>query len=241
LTAPVSSANGPTYDSSTVFHRCRSPETTAVDAGSPTRTTTSSDASAPSSSVAVSRNTKNASLSPVTAVRSDAGSAIVAAGPAPSAFPASRLSPGSLDFSFSGLKTAVLYAIRGVPEPGPDGPRFPREFDDLADDDRAAIAASFQTAACRAVVVKVRRAAQAAPTPYRSLLVGGGVSANRRLRAELTSLAADEDLEIRLPKMRYCLDNAAMLAGLAYHRLAAGDVDDLALQAAPSSALAPHA
>jgi N6-L-threonylcarbamoyladenine synthase len=154
-------------------------------------------------------------------------------------FPVSRLEPTSLDFSFSGLKTAVLYVIRGVPEQTPGGPRFPRELADLTDDERAQIAASFQRAACRAITIKVQRAARAAEVPYRSLLVGGGVSANKRLRAELTNLAADEDLDIRLPHIRYCLDNAAMIAGLAHHRLAAGQTDDLSLRAAPSSALSP--
>ncbi len=150
-------------------------------------------------------------------------------------FPVSRLSQGSLDFSFSGLKTAVLYAIRGVPERTPDGPVFDRAFEDLDDAQRADIAASFQRAACRALVVKVQRAAQAAPTPYRTLLVGGGVSANQRLRAELASLAADEDLQLRVPALRYCLDNAAMIAGLAFQRLARGERDALDLRATPTT------
>ena len=153
-------------------------------------------------------------------------------------FPVSRLSPSSLDFSFSGLKTAVLYELRGVPERTPGGPRFPRDPADLTPEQRANVAASFQRAACRALVIKIQRAAQGAATPYRSLLVGGGVSANRRLRAELTSLAADERLDLRLPNLRYCLDNAAMIAGLAYHRLLRGDPDSLDLRAAPTTASA---
>ncbi len=148
-------------------------------------------------------------------------------------FPVSRLSPASLDFSFSGLKTAVLYAIRGVPERTNEGTTFERELSDLTDQQRADIAASFQRAACRAVVIKAQRAAQAAATPYKSLLVGGGVSANSRLRAELTSLAADEQLDLRLPKLPYCLDNAAMIAGLAHHRHTKSDHDQLTLNASP--------
>jgi len=150
-------------------------------------------------------------------------------------FPVSRLSAGSLDFSFSGLKTAVLYAIRGVPERTDTGVRFEREFGDLDDAQRAGVAASFQRAACRAVVVKTQRAAQASPVPYKTLLVGGGVSANQRLRAELASLAADEDLTLRLPALRYCLDNAAMIAGLAFHHLAQGEADALDLCASPTA------
>ena len=150
--------------------------------------------------------------------------------------PVSRLSPGSLDFSFSGLKTALLYEIRGTPERTPEGPRFPRSESDLTDERRADLAASFQRAACRAVVIKTQRAVRAAPVRYRTLLVGGGVSANSRLRAELASLAADEDLDLRLPDLRYCLDNAAMIAGLAAERLARGDADGLDLRASPASA-----
>ena len=151
-------------------------------------------------------------------------------------FPVSRLSPGSLDFSFSGLKTAVLYCVRGTPERTPDGSRFPRDGSELTDPQRADIAASFQRAAARALMVKVQRAAQAAEVPYRSLLVGGGVSANSRVRAELAVLAADEQLDLRLPDLRHCLDNAAMIAGLGYHRLQPGVDETLTVQASPATA-----
>jgi N6-L-threonylcarbamoyladenine synthase len=63
--------------------------------------------------------------------------------------------------------------------------------------------------------------------------VGGGVSANRRLRAEVARFADGRGMALRLPAMPYCLDNAAMIAGLAHWRLAAGDHDDLRL--APSA------
>ena len=72
----------------------------------------------------------------------------------------------------------------------------------------------------------------------RALLVGGGVSANSRLRAALAEFAEREGLALRLPAMAYCLDNAAMIAGLGACRLRAGLVDDLTLRAEPSSAWA---
>jgi len=150
-------------------------------------------------------------------------------------FPVSRLSRDSLDFSFSGLKTAVLYAIRGVPERDGKTTRFERDFDDLDDPARADIAASFQRAACRAVVLKATRALGNDDADYRTLIVGGGVSANSRLRAELTTLAGARGLDLRLPDLRYCLDNAAMIAGLAYHRLARGERDALDLCASPAA------
>jgi N6-L-threonylcarbamoyladenine synthase len=124
-------------------------------------------------------------------------------------FPVSRLDRGSLDFSFSGLKTAVLYAVRGVPGDA----RLGRSGLPPASCSHADIAASFQRAAVASIVLKVERALEAMPE-CRALLVGGGVSANTRLRTELAALAARRGVEIRLPPMTFCVDNAAMIAGL---------------------------
>ena len=74
--------------------------------------------------------------------------------------------------------------------------------------------------------------------PVAALLVGGGVSANRRLRSELQDLARGHRLDLRLPRPAYCLDNAAMIAGLAAAKYAAGDVADLSLTAAARSEVA---
>jgi N6-L-threonylcarbamoyladenine synthase len=150
-------------------------------------------------------------------------------------FPLSRIAPGSLDFSFSGLKTAVLYAARGVPQRKGEGTRFARAAEDLSEREKADVAASFQRAAVGSLVLKVRRALDAAG-PFRSLLVGGGVSANSRLRRELEALAAERSLELRLPAMAYCLDNAAMIAGLGHALLAAGRASDLRLRAEATGA-----
>jgi len=152
-------------------------------------------------------------------------------------FPISRLAPDSLDFSFSGLKTAVLYTVRGNPgkQQGGTPGSFERDASDLTEKQVADVAASFQRAAVSAVILKLERLLERCNGKPRTLLVGGGVSANSRLRAELLALGERRNLRVRLPKMAYCLDNAAMLAGLAYQRLISGDADNLALTASPSS------
>ncbi|MFO0962908.1 MAG: tRNA (adenosine(37)-N6)-threonylcarbamoyltransferase complex transferase subunit TsaD [Phycisphaerales bacterium] len=141
----------------------------------------------------------------------------------------------ALDFSFSGMKTALLYAVRGVPAvpgrpaPAPPEPLTPQRVRDLC--------ASFQHAAVAQVLRGLARACdQLATDPARAprtLLVGGGVSANRHLRAQLQALAAERGLDLRLPPLAYCLDNAAMIAALAHWRLAAGERDPWTL--APSA------
>ncbi|MCA9277236.1 MAG: tRNA (adenosine(37)-N6)-threonylcarbamoyltransferase complex transferase subunit TsaD [Phycisphaerales bacterium] len=152
-------------------------------------------------------------------------------------FPISRLAPDSLDFSFSGLKTAVLYTVRGNPgkQQGGAPGSFERDASDLTEQQVADVAASFQRAAVSAVILKLERLLERCDVKPRTLLVGGGVSANSRLRAELLALGERNHLSVRLPRMAYCLDNAAMLAGLAHQRHITGDADDLALTASPSS------
>lgn len=144
-------------------------------------------------------------------------------------FPVSRLGPDSLDFSFSGLKTSLLYTVRGVPNERTDRPAKPK----IA---QADLAASFQRAAVDALLLKVNRALDR--SDYSAILVGGGVSANSLLRAQLTALAAQRGIDLRLPEPAYCLDNAAMIAGLGYHILAsrAWVSDPLSLSAVPSTA-----
>lgn len=151
-------------------------------------------------------------------------------------FPISRLGADSLDFSYSGLKTAVLYAIRGVPQRKNKRTAFARSHEDLTEKEKADIAASFQRAAIDAIIFKLKRALASLPHPPRSLLVGGGVSANSRLRAQLTSFARDNALDLRLPEIEYCLDNAAMIAAMGIHKLRADDTDDLHLHAIPTTA-----
>ncbi|MGD9691318.1 MAG: tRNA (adenosine(37)-N6)-threonylcarbamoyltransferase complex transferase subunit TsaD [Phycisphaerales bacterium] len=146
-------------------------------------------------------------------------------------FPVSRLDPASLDFSFSGLKTAALYAIRGLPGPGGV---FERDHTALSQAEKADIAASFQRAASRAVILKLERALDTQAPRARSIIVGGGVSANSRLRQELLDLGCRKGLHVGLPKMEYCVDNAAMIAAQGWWEWQAGCEDGLTLRAQPT-------
>ncbi len=148
-------------------------------------------------------------------------------------FPRSLLKGQSLDFSFSGLKTAVLYHVNGVPgavrDVPPAGPGAGRCAENMSPQELGDVAASFQQAVVDVLRIKLRRAAE--QTGARTLILGGGVAANTALREALTELASKLGATLRMPKMRYCLDNAAMIAGLGYHHLRAGRTDDLSLEA----------
>jgi N6-L-threonylcarbamoyladenine synthase len=122
-------------------------------------------------------------------------------------FPRTLLARDSLDFSFSGLKTAVLYNIHGVPTRGRriDTTRVP----ELPQQRLRDIAASFQAACVDVLAKKLKRAIKR--TGAKSVIIGGGVSANRGLRAALTNFP----VPVHFPAVRYCTDNAAMSAGLA--------------------------
>lgn len=151
-------------------------------------------------------------------------------------FPLPQL-PNALDFSLSGLKTKLLYEIRGVPQGRGAASTFARTVDDLPPARRADLAASFQKAAIAQVIDRLSRAADAeAP---RALFVGGGVVANRTLRRELTAWSMERGIALVVPEPRYCADNAAMIAGYAQLRRTLGDSgDDLSVPAEAVSALA---
>ncbi|MCK4872415.1 MAG: tRNA (adenosine(37)-N6)-threonylcarbamoyltransferase complex transferase subunit TsaD [Phycisphaerales bacterium] len=154
----------------------------------------------------------------------------------PHTFPVSLLGKESLDFSFSGLKTSLLYAVRGQPIGRGRRPTFERDHTALSADQKRCMAIGFQHAAVRAVTVKVSRALDHADDrPFRTLLVGGGVSANSHLRSELTALAKSRNLDLRLPPLTHCMDNAAMIAGLGYRLHQAGRTADLSLTAVPTA------
>lgn len=118
-----------------------------------------------------------------------------------------------LDFSFSGLKTAVLYALRGQDARGDaNNPTAARIS-------TADVAASFQQAV---VDVLVKKCAQALErTGLRKLCIGGGVAANRLLRDRLERMAASRRAELFIPPASLCTDNAA-LGAIAFPRLWAG-------------------
>lgn len=156
----------------------------------------------------------------------------------PSAYdlPRSMLSKQSLDFSFSGLKTALLYAVRGLPKRHNDRIVFERSADDLTEAQRTNLAAAFQQAAIDALMIKLHRGLDRMTElgrPTQSLIVGGGVSANSLLRRRAKEMK--NTVTVRLANVVYCLDNAAMIAGLAHHCFVAGQFDDLDLPALATS------
>lgn len=109
--------------------------------------------------------------------------------------------PGSLDFSFSGIKTAVLYYQlknkRGI---------------DYSDED---ICFAFQQSVIETIVKK--SLAACTQKNCKTLIVGGGVAANSYLRKQLSAEAKNHHIEVYFPPMKLCTDNAAMIAGLGYH------------------------
>ncbi len=140
--------------------------------------------------------------------------------PAAHRFPRSFLNdPGRLQFSFSGLKTAVRYAIAGPGRPHPSTVQLDaRQKSDLA--------ASFQEAVVDCLVGKSLHALAA--TGLATLCVGGGVAANARLRARLEETAAERGFRLFIAPFRLCTDNAVMGA-IAVERLEAGLVEPLDL------------
>ena len=140
--------------------------------------------------------------------------------------PKSLLGKDSLDFSFSGLKTALLYAVRGQPVGRGKAARFERDHTALSEQVRADYAASFQRVVVDTVITKLGRATQ---HMAQSLIVGGGVSANTELRERLASWCDEQSVSLHLPSMDFCIDNAAMIAGLAHDLLASGEKADLDL------------
>lgn len=139
-------------------------------------------------------------------------------------FPRYRSENGRPSFSFSGIKTAVLYHLRGqdalAPTPAPE------TIIDGAD-----VAASFEQAVVDVLVEESLRAAEGEGLD--TVLVAGGVACNRRLRRELTARGQARGLRVRFPSPAYCTDNAAMIAGLGFHLLRAGRTASLELDASP--------
>ena len=130
-------------------------------------------------------------------------------------FPRPMLDRPGLDFSFSGLKTAVVVATRDV------------ALDEQA---RADVAFEFQQAVVETLVAKCARAAQ--QTGLTTLVVAGGVGANQCLREGLAALGRRSGLRILYPRPEFCTDNAAMIAYAGYRRLAGGEHEDLRIRAA---------
>jgi len=138
-------------------------------------------------------------------------------------FPLPRL-PSPLDFSLSGLKTKLLYEVRGVPQGRGARSTFARTWESLSEARRADLAASFQKAAFAQVIDRLDRAADVvAPA---ALVVGGGVVANEVLRTHLAAWCDARRVRLIVPERAYCGDNAAMIAGHAVRRRLRGDAGD---------------
>lgn len=132
--------------------------------------------------------------------------------------PRPLLHDGSFNFSFSGLKTAVLNHVRKYPDA--------REGQPLSD-----LCASFQAAVCEVLVGKT--AAAARETGIKRLVVAGGVACNSALRREMGTLAAAAGIELHIPSPALCADNAAMLAVPADYYLTHGITSGFELDALP--------
>lgn len=135
-------------------------------------------------------------------------------------FPRPMLDRPGLEFSFSGLKTAVLHAVRALPETAGS---FTHE------QDRADIACALQDAVIDTLVGKSLRALS--ETGLDALVVSGGVSANRLLRLRLDAAAARVGARVYYPRLEFCTDNAAMIAVAGHARLAAGENDEPGIRA----------
>ncbi|HMD03270.1 MAG TPA: tRNA (adenosine(37)-N6)-threonylcarbamoyltransferase complex transferase subunit TsaD [Candidatus Baltobacteraceae bacterium] len=137
-------------------------------------------------------------------------------------FPRHRAKPGSLDLSFSGLKTSVRYFLES--EEG----RGARHAD---------VAASFQAAVVEVLIDRVGRAL--AGGSYRAAVLSGGVAANSSLQSAFRAIAASAGIPALIPPARYCTDNAAMIAAAAERQGDAVRTDPLTLSADPELPFKP--
>ena len=133
------------------------------------------------------------------------------------AFPRHRAPAGTLDMSFSGLKTAVRYFVESE-----DGAKARKED----------VAASFQSAVVDVLIDRVNAAF--GQKEYTSVVLSGGVAANSALQAALAAWGHRNGADVFIPPPKYCTDNAAMIAGAAAHQGAAVTADPLTLSADPN-------
>jgi N6-L-threonylcarbamoyladenine synthase len=129
-------------------------------------------------------------------------------------FPRPMLDRPGLEFSFSGLKTAVLHAVRAH---------------EMTDGLKSDVAHAVQQAIVETLVAKSLRALE--QTGLDALVVSGGVSANRTLRSRLAEVVGKRGGRVYYPRIEFCTDNAAMIAVAGLARLSAGQHDGLAIKA----------
>ncbi|MGI1680083.1 MAG: tRNA (adenosine(37)-N6)-threonylcarbamoyltransferase complex transferase subunit TsaD [Cellvibrionaceae bacterium] len=133
-------------------------------------------------------------------------------------FPRPMTNRPGLDFSFSGLKTFTLNTV--AKHAGEDG---------LPDDQTMAdIARAFQTAVVETLLIKCRRALE--QTGLKTLVMAGGVSANRELREKLQTALGKKQITVYYPRSEFCVDNGAMIAYAGCQRLLAGQHDELGIK-----------
>jgi N6-L-threonylcarbamoyladenine synthase len=142
----------------------------------------------------------------------------------PQAIPFPRALEGEADFSFSGLKTAVLNYVRKL---DPD-----ERNDQLAD-----IAASFQSAVVDSLISKTIGVIERGDIDMQAVCLAGGVAANQSLREGLRLEVEKRGLPFHCPSIAYCTDNAAMIGAVGVHRLSCGMIDDFSLDAVPRMSL----
>ena len=140
-------------------------------------------------------------------------------------FPRTMLGRGSLDFSFSGIKTAVLYHVHGYGKTSGGLERLTKQ--DIAD-----VAAGFQQAVVDVLVKKTLLAVDRSGVS--TVVLGGGVATNTCLRRSLAQACDARGLRFHPAAMAYCMDNAAMVAAAGYYRFLRGEVAGLDLDACPS-------
>jgi N6-L-threonylcarbamoyladenine synthase len=166
--------------------------------------------------------------------------------PAPVKFGPTKTRGNPLDFSFSGLKTAVLYHVREHPEYAPEiqsreevlarGERKYEQLLPLCSPQTLALVREFQNAVVRDLVDRTMAAAE--ELSAESILVSGGVAANSQLRATFDDRARAKGFEVFFPSRALSTDNAAMIAAAAYFRFRANEFGDTSLNADPSLKLA---
>lgn len=131
-------------------------------------------------------------------------------------FPRPMLNSKDYNFSFSGLKTSVLYTVQELKNNIP-----------IAD-----IAASFQEAVIDVLLKKTFKAAR--NNGINKIVLAGGVVANSRLRQKAKSLGKKYNYEILIPPLEFCTDNAAMIAMAGYYKILNGEISSLELEAVPN-------